>query len=331
MIENQNGVAYSRYGHQKFSINHLSQSMMAHLALLRPSHWVKSLIAVPIGPVLMSEHTTLSTLLTLAATIAMFVLASAAVYVVNDMSDIERDRRHPTKCKRPLASGAVKPKSALWMLAGLIVAMALLSLTLPALVTMIVALYCASNLAYSFRLKHVPITELIVVAAGFALRTIAGYIAFNAVPDQWVVATVFTGSLLLVVGKRKDELSCANNPGEHRPVLAFYTDYLINAYLLIFAILCFGTGLISMKYFFDAKGVPALFLISLPFLVYLLLRYLQVVFTGNESGNPTKMILKDHVIHLVLFFWAAAVGWGVIFDQVTTFDSLIAYQYASEV
>jgi len=331
MTEYHNDVSCSVNRRQKHDIRLLAGRLSNHIALLRPSHWIKSLLAIPIGPVLMIEYTTLSSLLILAATIVMFVFASAAVYIINDLMDIERDRQHPIKRQRPLASGAVTPTAALGMLLIIVICMILMSFMLPTLLTTIVTFYLIINLGYSIWLKHVPILEMIAVASGFSLRTIAGYIAFNAVPDHWVVVTVLAGSLLLTVGKRREELRCIKNAGEHRPVLAHYTEPLLNAYLLVFAISCFGTGLMAMRQVFELNGAPALFYVSLPFLIYLLQRYLLIAFTGEETSNPTRLILKDRIIHLVLAIWVSMLGIGLIASHLTTFDELVTYKIEREV
>lgn len=300
------------FHYPRLSADHLSGRVLDHLALLRPSHWTKSLIAIPIGPALMIGDATLPALLTLAGTIVLFILASAAIYIVNDLSDIERDRLHPTKRDRPLASGAVTPKAALWMLAGLVAAMIVLSFLLPKLLTAIVVFYLACNLTYSLWLKHIPIVEMLIVASGFTLRTAAGYVAFGAVPDQWVIATVFAGSLLLTVGKRRGELRRINNSADHRPVLAHYSEPLLDAYLLVATIACFGASLAAMLRFFESTDLPALFFISLPFAIYLFQRYLLLAFAGSGTSNPTRLLLGDRVIHLVLVVWVVTLGLGAM-------------------
>lgn len=300
------------FHYPRLPADHLRGRVLDHLALLRPSHWTKSLIAIPIGPALMIGDATLPALLTLAGTIVLFILASAAVYVVNDLSDIERDRLHPTKRDRPLASGVVMPKTALWMLSGLVAAMILLSFLLPKLLMAIVVLYLGCNLTYSLWLKHIPIVEMLIVASGFTLRTASGYVAFGAVPDQWVIATVLAGSLLLTVGKRRGELRRINDSADHRPVLAHYSEPLLDAYLLVAAIACFGASLAAMLRFFESTDLPALFFISLPFAIYLFQRYLLLAFAGSGTSNPTRLLLGDRVIHLVLVVWVVTLGLGAM-------------------
>ncbi|MGP9820846.1 UbiA prenyltransferase family protein [Salinarimonas sp. NSM] len=287
-------------------VDHLVRRVGDHLALLRPTHAAKSLVAISIGPALMLGQATLPTLVTLAGTIALFVLASSAVYVVNDLADIERDRLHPKKRLRPLASGAVAPATALWMLAGLAACMVALAVALPPLIGMIVGLYLVCNLAYSLALKHTPIVEMLIVAAGFALRTASGYVAFGLVPHPWVIATVLAGSLLLTIGKRRAELQRAHDSAEHRPVLAHYSQPLLDAYLLVAGIACFAASLAVLVDTLDSVNRPALVFVSLPFVIYLFQRYLLLAFAGTGTGNPTRLLLGDRVTHVVLAAWAAA-------------------------
>ncbi len=303
-----------------------SSPVSQHLTLLRPSHWIKSLIAISIGPALMFGEASASTLLALTGTITMFIFASAAVYIVNDLSDIERDRLHPTKRDRPLASGAVTPRVAILMLLGLILTMILLSFMIPMLLTMIVMLYLAFNLTYSFWLKHVPIVEMLIVAVGFALRTASGYVAFGTVPDQWIIATVLAGSLLLTVGKRRGELRRLKDSAKHRPVLAYYSEPLLDAYLLTAAIACFGAGLVAILQIFNTASLPALFFVSLPFATYLFQHYLMLAFVGTGTSNPTRLLLANRSIHFVLFIWVltlvlSTMLGNIFFDGLFTFEN----------
>lgn len=285
-------------------VHHTLQKVMDHLALVRPAHWSKTLIAVPIGPVLLLRDASVTGALAVLGTITMFIVASAAVYIINDLSDVERDRLHPTKRNRPLASGAVTQTAAFIMLACLAAAMVALYLAVPPLVTAVVVVYLACNLAYSMWLKHVPIIEMLIVAAGFSLRTSAGYIAFGVVPDPWVITTVLTGSLLLTVGKRRDELRRVSASSKHRPVLAHYTDALLDAYLIVAAIACVGLGIAALFTNFDAVS----FYVSLPFVTYLFKRYLLLAFAGHGTSNPTRLLLGDRTTHYVLLAWLLSIG-----------------------
>ncbi|WP_372424457.1 UbiA prenyltransferase family protein [Salinarimonas chemoclinalis] len=302
--------------HARHPVDHLVRRVGDHLALLRPTHAAKSLVAISIGPALMLGEATLPALVTLAGAIALFVLASSAVYVVNDLADVERDRLHPKKRLRPLASGAVTPTAALWMLAGLAAGMVVLAIVLPPLLGVIVFLYLACNLAYSLALKHTPIVEMLIVAAGFALRTASGYVAFSAMPDPWVIATVLAGSLLLTIGKRRAELQRAHDSAEHRPVLAHYSQPLLDAYLLVAGIACFAASLAVLVDTLSSVNRPALVFVSLPFVIYLFQRYLLLAFAGRGTGNPTRLLLGDRVTHVVLVAWAATLVLAALLGDV---------------
>ena len=283
-----------------------------HLSLLRPSHWSKSLIAVPVGPLLVLDESTFAGLAALLGTIAAFMLASSAVYVINDLADIERDRLHPTKRLRPLPSGAVSSVAATSTLAALLLAVIASSFQLPLPVVMLVLAYLICNLGYSLFLKHVPIVEMLIVATGFALRAASGYLAFGLMPEERVIATVFAGSLLLTIGKRREELRRVENSTSHRPVLAHYTKNLLDAYLIVAAIACFGAALATLQHVFDTRGLPVLLFVSLPFATYLFLHYLMLVFARSGTGNPTRMLLTDRTIHGALIVWVLTIGTGVL-------------------
>ncbi len=291
-----------------FPLQHLSRRLAEHVSLLRPSHWSKSIIAVPIALFLMPQEATIPGLVALLGGMAMFILASSAVYVINDLSDIERDKHHPVKRLRPLPSGAVAPATARLMLLTLAMALMALSLVVPLPVTLLVALYLLCNLAYSIYLKHVPIVEMLIVAFGFALRTASGYVALDLALDGWVIAAVFAGSLLLTVGKRREELKRVKLSASHRPVLTHYTKELLDVYLIVAAIACLGAVLLAMSHIFNIYNLPILFFISLPFAIYMFQHYLLLVFARSSSSNPTKMILTDRAIHMAMFLWVLSLG-----------------------
>ncbi|MFV1613410.1 UbiA prenyltransferase family protein [Phaeobacter sp. JH20_36] len=293
---------------------------------MRPSHWSKSLIAVPIGPTLMLLDGDANRLLALVGAVVMFSLASGAVYVINDLSDMEKDRLHPTKRYRPLASGAVSPRGAVGLITMLAVLMIGLAVALPPLISAIVSLYIACNLTYSLRLKNVPIVEMLLVATGFALRACAGYVAFEAVPDAWVIATVFSGSLLLTVGKRREEMQRLSRSAEHRPVLAHYSAPLLDVYMQIAAAAALGSFLAALMRIVNAADLRMLFFVSLPFAIYLFLRYLMVALAGSGAENPTRLLLSDRAMHCALIACATAIGLATTFENADLLNGIFAFE-----
>ena len=129
-----------------------------------------------------------------------------------------------------------------------------------------------------------------------------------------MIATVFAGSLLLTIGKRREELSGFQQSKAHRPVLAHYSEKLLDAYLLVAAISCFGAGVAAMLHIFDDRDLPVLFFISMPFVIYLFQHYLMLAYTQSSTSNPTKMLLTDRTIHVVVLIWALALGIGIFLD-----------------
>lgn len=306
----------------------MPQAIRERVALLRPSHWAKSLIAVPIGPALMLFDGDAKQLLALAGAVAMFSIASGAIYVINDLADMEKDRLHPTKRNRPLASGTVSPRGALGLIALLSALMAGLASVLPPLISAIVGLYIVCNLTYSLRLKNVPIVEMLLVAAGFALRACAGYVAFQTVPDPWVVSTVFSGSLLLTVGKRREELQRVSRATDHRPVLAHYSAPLLDAYMQIAAVATLGSFLATLMRVVNDADLGALFFVSLPFAIFVFLRYLLVALAGSGAGNPTRLLLSDRTMHGALLVWAIVAGLATVIVGADLFRGIEAFETA---
>lgn len=306
-----------------------SQQLLYHILLLRPSHWSKSLIAVSIGPLLLFSEANPGSLLVLIGTIVMFCLASSAVYIINDLSDIEHDKLHASKKTRPLASGVVACGAAYLMLFGIAIVLAFIGTVLPILQSSIVALYVCINLLYSFWLKHVPIVEMLFVAAGFVLRTTAGYLAFKTAPEPWVIVTILAGSLLLIIGKRREELSLISGSSDHRPVLKHYSKQLLDAYLLVAVITCLMASFACIVKIFDSMNLHVLSFLSLPFIIYLFKRYLLLAYMGSKTSNPTKMILSDRPLHCVLLIWAITLGMIASLTQIDSFDQILTFMVES--
>ena len=193
--------------------------LMPYLKLARPQQWVKNTFVLPgliFGHALDDAEKVAAALL---ATFA-FCLMSSAVYALNDVFDRERDREHPDKRRRPVASFEIAPRSG--VLFGAVLALASLGLGLAAgpAVVAILAAYALLNLGYSLGLKRVPVVDVFIIAAGFMLRILAGTIGIGIAPSRWLLLCGFLVTLFLGFAKRRAELaSLAEEAGKHRPVL----------------------------------------------------------------------------------------------------------------
>ncbi|WP_220812644.1 decaprenyl-phosphate phosphoribosyltransferase [Pseudomonas paralcaligenes] len=271
------------------------------LALMRPRQWVKN--AFVLAPLLFSGefHDPDSIVAALIAA-GLFCIASSATYIVNDLRDIEHDRRHPRKSlTRPLASGLVTPQAALVLLAALYGVLITAWFHFPAVIHVILG-YLLLNLAYTFVLKHQPVLDIFTIALGFVLRVYGGAMALSVPVSGWMFVTTLCLALYLASIKRRQELS--SNGSESREVLRHYSITLVDRYAEMSAI-----GALLFYSLFVITGRPEL-IISIPLVLYGLFRYWFVVEQGGGE-SPTDALLTDWQLMLVALLWAGACAWSL--------------------
>jgi decaprenyl-phosphate phosphoribosyltransferase len=283
----------------------------APLVLLRPRQWVKNvfilIVPLAVDPAALVHHMAWAL-----ATVVTFTAASAAVYVLNDWLDRERDRLHPVKRHRPLASGQVGPLGALLLSAGCLAMLAAWGALLPRAVQAAVAGYAVLNLAYCLALKHYPLVDVSVVAVGFVLRAVAGCLAVAAPFNPTLIICVYFTCLLMSLGKRRHELVTANFRGQaaaQRPALTGYSVPLLDQ---LMAVLLAAT-LIGYDLFVLSAPHPhaaVLAVVTVPFAVFALCRYMQLLAVHRSGGEPGRDVLTDAplVINAVLWLTCLAVG-----------------------
>jgi 4-hydroxybenzoate polyprenyltransferase len=238
----------------------------------------------------------------------LFCLTSSAVYLLNDIADVDADRKHPEKKHRPIASGKL-PLNAAWSAAIVLVLVTLPTayFLAPAL-ALILALYLAINILYSRWLKHVPVLDVMIISAGFVLRVAAGVALITVErfsPWLYVITTLF--SLYIGLGKRRAEMTLLEHgAGLHRKVLDGYTIPLLDQYITIVS----GTTIVTYSlYTFTAPNLPAnhSMMLTIPFVVYGIFRYLQLIQTGHAAGAPDEVALKDRPLQVTVLLWGLAV------------------------
>ncbi|WP_236718060.1 UbiA prenyltransferase family protein [Actinoplanes sp. TFC3] len=280
-------------------------SVIADLVtLVRPWQWAKNLLVIPLA-LLDADVWSWKILGDVALAVIAFTLASALVYIGNDVADRLRDRRHPVKRLRPIASGRV-PVPLAYGYAGLIAAALIAMLSwLPDVAALPVVAYLLLNIAYSRRLKHIPLVDVCTVAAGFVLRLLQGYTATAEPISSWLVVAVFTLCLLLILGKRRHELTVSG--ADHRPALRGYTVALADHLLVLSAVIAVVAGLLYVRTEAPVSpyGTGAL-LLSLPLGLFALLRYLQAVLVDSGGGDPVRTLLTDRTLLTAGGLWAAA-------------------------
>lgn len=272
------------------------------LALMRPRQWVKN--GFVLAPLVFSgEFRDAGAVSSALLAMLLFCVASSATYIVNDMHDIERDRRHPKKSKtRPLASGVVTVPMALGLLAvlysvlvwGWFVASPVLAVILG---------YLLLNVAYTFVLKHEPVVDIFTIAIGFVLRVYAGAMALAVPVSSWMFVTTLCLALYLAAVKRRQELSgsCA----EGRKVLEKYCVGLVDRYAEMSA-----TGALVFYSMFVMSARPEL-VISVPLVLFGLFRYWYVVEQLDGGESPTDALLSDWQLLLTVVLWVGVCVWAL--------------------
>jgi len=233
---------------------------------------------------------------------ALFCLTSSVVYLINDIVDIEADRQHPVKKNRPLPSGTL-PVSVAWS-AAVILTISILPLAylLSPNFFYVLTTYLVMNLAYSKWLKHVPIVDVFIIAAGFVLRVEAGVTLITVERfSPWLYVITTLGSLYLGFGKRRAELTLlAKGAGAHRKVLEGYTIPVLDQYITIVS----ATTILSYAlYTFSAPNLPAnhSMMLTIPFVAYIIFRYLYLIQMNQNAGAPEEVLLSDRPIQISIF------------------------------
>jgi 4-hydroxybenzoate polyprenyltransferase len=281
--------------------------LTALLKTMRPRHWTKNAFIFA-ALVFDGKLFHLPDFLRTLAGFGLFCLISSAVYIFNDLFDLEADRQHPMKRDRPLASGKLAVPVAI--AAGSILTFMTLALGywLAWQFDLVLLVYFAMILAYSKWLKHIPVLDVLVLATGFVLRVHAGTMLITVErfsPWMYVVMTLL--ALYLGFGKRRAELALlADDAANHRKVLDGYTLPLLDQFITIVS----GMTIVaySLYTFFrpEAPGGYALML-TIPFVVYAIFRYLYLIHVKDAGGEPEEILLSDRPFQISILLWGLAV------------------------
>ncbi len=281
------------------------------LRLMRPYQWVKNAF-VFIG--LLFGHAWQDTHLVTQVVIAFiaFCFVSSAIYTINDIVDLEQDRRHPKKSRRPLSSGSVSVSSAIMLAAllGLLGFGSAAYFSSPAVIV-ILAGYALMNIAYSFRLKHVVILDVFIIATGFMLRILAGTLGVGIPPSQWLLLCGLMVTLFLGFTKRRAEIiALTEDKTSHRKVLEHYSPVLLDKMIGITA-----AGLIMSYSLYTMNpdtirihNTPNL-IYTVPFVMYGVFRYIYLLHHQSRGGDPSHALVRDHHLLIVVGGWLLTTIW----------------------
>ena len=281
--------------------------MKKTLLLIRPQQWIKNgfvLIPMFFGGRLLNADDAIASVVTFFA----FSFAASAIYCFNDIVDVDADRRHPVKCHRPIASGAVSVPTAYALMAVLALLSALLLFFLPQRAgetAGIVAFYFLLNMAYCLWLKRHAIIDVCTVAFGFVLRILAGGMACNVAVSNWLVLMTFLLALFLSFAKRRDDVLRMNETGEppRRNTIRYNITFVNQAITITgtVTLVCYIMYTVSPEVV-SRFHAPYLYLTSI-FVLVGLLRYMQLTVVDEVSGDPTKILLRDRFTQAIVVAW----------------------------
>lgn len=287
------------------------------LRAMRPRQWVKN--AFVFAAIAFSEKRLWQfwdpdigpePLLRVIAAFGAFCLAASAIYLVNDLADIEKDRAHPKKRNRPFASGRLSPRLGVIAAAALMAAVLPLALSLGwGFLAVLITYVGVQGFLYTYWLKNVVILDILVLAAGFVLRAVGGAAVIDIWITPWLLLCMLLLALFLGIGKRRHELTLLESgAGEHRRILQEYSVPMLDQMMSIV------TASIIMAYSITAFLAPVapqepypMLMVTIPFVIYAIFRYLYLIYQRGEGGAPDELILKDLPLAGSVVLWGVTV------------------------
>ncbi|MEM9674110.1 MAG: UbiA prenyltransferase family protein [Cyclobacteriaceae bacterium] len=277
--------------------------------LLRIEQWAKNLF-IFIPSFFFGDFFNLDVLLPLVVAFFSFSLVSSAIYILNDYRDIEADRAHPKKRERPLASGEISENAGLIIMAIMAIAGLGTGLLISPWFLAILLAYVAINIGYSYGLKNVGILDILMIAAGFLLRTVSGGVVADVVVSQWLIIMIFLLALFMAIAKRRDDLIIGENSGVlmRKSVKNYNLDFVNSCMTMVASIIIVAYLMYTISDEVVARLGSHVVYTSV-FVIAGLMRYLQITLVEKNSGSPTKLLYKDSFIKITLVGWIFSFFW----------------------
>jgi 4-hydroxybenzoate polyprenyltransferase len=276
---------------------------------LRPSQWTKNLIIF--GALGLSQRLLdVEAVLVSCAAFAIFCVLSGVVYLLNDIADREADRQHPLKRFRPIASGALPVPVAIGWALGLGLGGLVAAFWLRPLFGVVATSYVLLLALYSWQLKHIVILDVLTIAIGFVMRAAAGAIAIAVPISHWLYVLTILLALFLALSKRRHELVLlANGATSHRRILSEYSPYLLDQMIAVVS----ASTIVAYAFYTVSPETVQKFgtdrlMLTLPFPLYGIFRYLYLVHLKEGGGSPADMLLTDRPLLLCVALWTVAVA-----------------------
>ena len=276
---------------------------------LRPSQWTKNLIIF--GALGLSQRLLdVDAVLVSCAAFAIFCVLSGVVYLLNDIADREADRQHPLKRFRPIASGALPVPVAIGWALGLGLGGLAAAFWLRPIFGVVATSYVLLLALYSWQLKHIVILDVLTIAIGFVMRAAAGAVAIAVPISHWLYVLTILLALFLALSKRRHELVLlANGATSHRRILAEYSPYLLDQMIAVVS----ASTIVAYAFYTVSPDTVQKFgtdrlMLTLPFPLYGIFRYLYLVHLKEGGGSPADMLLTDKPLLLCVALWTVAVA-----------------------
>lgn len=278
--------------------------MIVILELLRVKQYVKNaLIFFPLFFSLNFIHP--NKIIETVVAFFIFSLTASSIYIINDILDLEQDKNHPVKCLRPITSGKIKPKQALFLSIGLILTTLSASFLINKMLFCIILAYYLINICYSLKLKNVAIVDVFVIAVGFVLRILAGSVVIDVKPTSWIILLTFLLALFLAFSKRYDDVKNLKNNLQTRKNAVFYNEnFLIATVSMLGAISIISYIMYTLSPDVTTRFASNSIYLTTFFVIFGIVRYLQLIFVENNANScPTEILYTDKYIILSVLLW----------------------------
>jgi len=283
------------------------KQLHAFFQLVRPKQWTKNLVVFA-GLMFTASFLNVELLFKVIQAFIIYCFASGAIYIINDIKDMESDRHHPEKKHRPLAAKQITPDLA--MIGALVLVLTSLSwsMVLSRVFALTVLIYLLLNIAYTLGLKHYVILDVFIITTGFVLRAAAGAWVIAVPISSWLLIVTTLLSLFLGFAKRRHELiTMGDHAPSHRRSLEEYSPKLLDQFM---SVVSSATIIAYSLYAFTSPTARKhhYLMLTVPFVIYGIMRYLYLVYQRNLGGSPELILLRDKPLIVVILLWIIAVG-----------------------
>lgn len=275
---------------------------------MRPSQWIKNLFVF--APLIFAQKFfDFFLILKTVGAFLLFCILSSAIYILNDLLDIEEDKNHPRKSKRPIALGKISKNQAISIFIALSVVSLSLAFWLNKYFFIAALTYFILQLAYSIKLKRIVIVDVFIIAAGFVIRIVAGGLVIEVPISSWLLICTMLLALFLAMGKRRHELVILENmASNHRSSLKEYSSYLLDQMI---AVVTASTLIAYCLYTISAETVEKFetknLIFTVPFVLYGIFRYLYLIHHKEKGGSPESLIIKDKPLLIDILLWIGTI------------------------